>query len=398
MRILLITDWVRLQGGVEAYFTTVRRALADAGHEVALLTGTAGSAANGTADFRAYGTERMLPQAFLQIANPFAVVAVRRAVRRFRPDVALVGMVEVHLSPAAMLALGDVPTVLSINDYKPICPIAMKLLPDGTPCRVPAGAVCWRGGCVGLAHWVRDRPRYGLIRRAIDGTQIVVTCSEWMGRALAADGIRNRVLHLPAPPPSPGFARTPATEPLLTFVGRLSREKGVALLIDAFARARATVPHARLRVVGDGPQRAGLEAQVAARGLGSHVTFTGWQGPDGVERELSGAWAVVVPSLWAEPLGLVAVEPISRGVPVIAAAHGGLLDTVEPGAGGLLFPPGDEAALAARLTDVLTGAAFPTRAAAPDAVARVRERHSPQRHVEHLEGVFEDARAVARTA
>ena len=237
MRVLLIHDWLRLHGGVEAYFTTLRRALAEAGHEVALLTSTAGSAADGTAEFQAFGTERIVPQTVLQIANPSAVATVRRAVRRFRPDVALVGMVELHLSPAAVLALGDVPTVVSINDYKPICPITVKLLPDGTPCTVPAGAVCWRGGCVGLAHWVRDRPRYALIRRAIDGADVVVSCSEWMRRALAAEGIPNRVLYLPAPPPSPGFARAPAADPLLVFVGRLSREKGVALL-DRRLRAR----------------------------------------------------------------------------------------------------------------------------------------------------------------
>ena len=339
-----------------------------------------------------------MPQTVLQIANPSAVATVRRAVRRFRPDVALVAMVELHLSPAAVLALGDVPTVVSINDYKPICPITVKLLPDATPCTVPAGAVCWRGGCVGPAHWLRDRPRYALIRRAIDGADVVVSCSEWMQRALAAEGIRNRVLHLPAPPPSPGFVRAPVGRSAGRLRRRLSREKGVALLIDAFARARAAVPDARLRIVGDGPQRPELEAQAAAHGLGPHVTFSGWQDPAGVERELSAAWAAVVPSLWAEPLGLVAVEPLSRGVPVIAAAHGGLLDIVEPGEGGLLFPPGDEAALAGRLTEVLTGAAFPTRAAGDEAVARVRAQHSPQRHVEQLVRAFDEARDGARTA
>ena len=128
------------------------------------------------------------------------------------------------------------------------------------------------------------------------------------------------------------------------------------------------------------------------------MAFAGWRDPAGVERELSAAWAAVVPSLWAEPLGLVAVEPLSRGVPVIAAAHGGLIDTVEPGEGGLLFPPGDETALAGQLTEVLTGAAFPTRLASDEAVARIRARHSPQRHVEELVRAFEEARAAARTA
>ena len=98
-------------------------------------------------------------------------------------------MVELHLSPAAALALGDVPMVWSINDYKPICPVATKLLPDGTPARSrrarSAGVeVAWDGPLA------RDRPRYALIGRAIARAGVVVTCSEWMRRALAADGIR----------------------------------------------------------------------------------------------------------------------------------------------------------------------------------------------------------------
>ena len=395
MRVLLITDWLRLHGGVEAYHRTLRPALEAAGHEVALLTSTAGSRGDGTAEFTAYGTERRLPQTVLQVANPFAVAAVRRAVRRFRPDAAMVALVELHLSPAAAFALGDVPHVWSINDYKAVCPLTTKLLPDGTVCTHRAGAVCRRTGCLGTAHWLRDQPRYALIRRAIGRAGTVVTCSGWMRDALAEDDIDARVLHLPAPPPSPGFARRPAAEPLAVFVGRLSAEKGVALLVDAFAGVAREVPAARLRIVGDGPERPALEARVARHGLAERVTVTGWLRPPAVEEELAAAWASVVPSAWAEPLGLVAVEPLVRGVPVVAAAHGGLLDVVDPGRGGLLFPPGDAGALAARLTEVLTGAAFPDRRADPAAVARVMAQHDPAGHVTLLERAWADAGAAA---
>jgi hypothetical protein len=101
----------------------------------------------------------------LQIVNPFAVAAVRRIVRDFKPDAALVNHFAFHLSPAVLSALHPVPTVLSTMDYKAVCPIGSKLLPDGTICHQPAGLVCWRGGCVSLPHWLRDQPRYALIRR-----------------------------------------------------------------------------------------------------------------------------------------------------------------------------------------------------------------------------------------
>src|SRR5437879_6319721 len=123
MRVLLVTDWLRRSGGMERYFDTLRSGLRDAGHSVRLLTSTPGSAAEGTADYQAFGSNSTAAQIVLQLVNPFAVARIRTAVREFSPQLAIVGMVEQHLSPAALGELGDVPTILYIGDYKPICPI-----------------------------------------------------------------------------------------------------------------------------------------------------------------------------------------------------------------------------------------------------------------------------------
>jgi hypothetical protein len=81
MRALLITDWMAGSGGAESYITWVRDGLRAAGDEVRLLTSSAGTAGDGSAEYRAYGTDLLVAQAFLQIINPFAVVEVRRALR-----------------------------------------------------------------------------------------------------------------------------------------------------------------------------------------------------------------------------------------------------------------------------------------------------------------------------
>ncbi len=394
MRVLLITDWLRAHGGVEAYVATLRGALEARGHDVRLLTSTAGSAAGGSAEYRAHGTNRLAPQAVLQVVNPFAVATARRALREFRPDVAYVVMFERHLSPAVLTALRGVPTVLNVLDYKPICPLGWKLLPDRTICEHQPGAVCWRGGCLGLTHWLRDQPRYALLRAEVARVDRVLTISRWMERELARAGIRAQNLMLPVPPPGPGFRRAPAPDPLIVFFGRLSWEKGAALLLRAFARARSTAPAARLRLIGDGPERPELERLAAELALGDGVSFAGWLTPDQIERELEPAWASVAPSLWAEPLGLVAIEAIVRGVPVVASAHGGFADTVEPGVTGLLFPNGDEDALAERLADVVAGRAFPPGGLAGDVVNRAREDYSPGRHAARLGEVFAEVAAA----
>ena len=132
MRVLLINDWTANEGGIEAYVIRTANALRNAGHEVRLLTSSVGPAAARVADYVAFGTDNPAAQSFLQIANPFALARVRLALRDFKPDVVQVNMFEKYLSPAIFPALREVPTVAFVHYYKPICPTAVKLLPNGT--------------------------------------------------------------------------------------------------------------------------------------------------------------------------------------------------------------------------------------------------------------------------
>ncbi len=398
MRALLITDWLAGTGGADHYMAGLRDGLRAAGEEVRLLTSTVGSAADGSADYRAYGTDRAAAKVVLQIANPFAALTVRAALRDFRPDVVLVNMFEHQLSPAILGQLRHVPAILTVTDYKPICPTGTKLLPTGGLCREQAGLVCWRGGCLSLPHWMRDQPRYALIRRGRRQFDRVLACSRWLQRELALGGIEAELLSLPIAAPGPRYRRAPAPEPLFVYCGRLDATKGIDLLLRAFAELRAHAPAARLRIVGRGAEDAALKALAAALGVEAAVTFRGWVTPGEVEHEIADAWAVVVPSRWAEPLGLIALEAIVRGVPVIASESGGLGEIVEHGHSGLLFPNGEGAALSLRLRDIASGVAFPSHTLPEAIVARTREEHGLPRHLDRIRGIFRDVAARAAPA
>jgi glycosyltransferase involved in cell wall biosynthesis len=397
MRVLLISDWMSNPGGSEVYFTWLREGLREAGDEVKLLTSAPRSSAGGSPDFSVYGSDRRAAQAVLQIVNPFAVAGLQAALRGFRPDVALVGMFAYHLSPAILAQLSEVPTVLTVLDYKCICPLGSKMLPDGSRCTEPAGTICWRMGCVSLPHWIRDQPRYALLRRGLRHVDRILSCSRWMQRELAINGVKSERLGLPVRAPSPGFRRAPAADPMFVFCGRLSVEKGLQLLLGAFARLNRVVPNARLRIVGDGPQRADLERLVGSLGISRSVTFTGQLPARDVERELVDAWALVAPSLWAEPFGLVALEAIVRGVPVIASERGGFADSVEDEITGMLFPNGNEDELLRRLTGIARGQAFPSHQLPEEVVSRVRSWSTIQQHVSRLRSIFTEIASVPQS-
>jgi glycogen(starch) synthase len=157
-----------------------------------------------------------------------------------------------------------------------------------------------------------------------------------------------------------GCAEPEATHPLVedpggvfrfACLGRLVDTKGFSVVLQARARVEAVRPGAcQVFVAGDGPERHALEAEATALGLASRqVAFTGWIAPQDIHAWLQRADAVIVPSTWEEPFGLVAVEAALAGRPVIASRVGGLVEIVIDGVTGWLVPAADPDALAERM-------------------------------------------------
>jgi glycosyltransferase involved in cell wall biosynthesis len=131
------------------------------------------------------------------------------------------------------------------------------------------------------------------------------------------------------------------------YVGRLVPEKGCDVLLAALARVVQQGHRTPLVLLGDGPERQRLEQLAAALGVEALVQFAGQVTGQGLVERLQHALAVIIPSVWPETWGRVAVEAMSCGAPVIASASGGLQETA--GVAGLTFRIGDSEALAQQM-------------------------------------------------
>lgn len=151
--------------------------------------------------------------------------------------------------------------------------------------------------------------------------------------------------------PMPALAPTelPFAPPRLLCLGRLVQDKGFDVAIKAFALLRGRGSGATMVIAGGGDQQPGLERLAHDLGLGDSICFTGMVAPEEVHALINTATAMIVPSRWPEPFGLVALQAAQMGRPVIAAASGGLKDVVADGETGWLVPPEDAGALAAAI-------------------------------------------------
>ena len=182
--------------------------------------------------------------------------------------------------------------------------------------------------------------------------------------------------------------------PLVGMVGRLVPIKDVPTFLRAAALVRQARPDARFALVGDGEERAAIEAECRRLGLGREVYFHGWRRDmDGVYGDLD----VVVNSSRNEGTPVALIEALAAGRPVVATRVGGTADLLAGGAFGQLVPPQDPGALAHAILDVLRdpGAA---RQRALEGRAHVLRRHGAARLVDDIDRLYREllsARGVA---
>lgn len=363
LNILLVNDYGRPMGGAELQMIAIRDALRARGHKARLFASDAELVPGFplVADRSCRGqTGRW--QVLSQTVNPSAWRALRRELKENPPDIVHVRMFLWQLSPLILALLADVPVLFQAAVYKAICPNGLKLLPDGRECTRRAGRVCLSAGCVSPLTWASTMAQRALVRRLRGRIDTVAALSRRMADAFEADGWHDvRVLPngVDEGPMRPPLGRVP----VVAYAGRLTREKGVGTLIDAFAQVAAAHPSARLLIAGSGPEEAALRIRAAP--LGDQVRFLGHLPRPAMEQAFAEAWVQVVPSLWQEPFGNVTTEAMMRGTAVVASDVGGQSDIVRHGQTGWLVPPGDAAALA--------GALAPLTASRPLAEATGRE-------------------------
>ncbi len=170
------------------------------------------------------------------------------------------------------------------------------------------------------------------------------------------------------------------------FVGRLVSDKGCGMLVTAFAQLAAEGLRPSLTITGSGPEEPRLREQVAVLGLADHIHFTGALRGTSLAEEMNRHRILVVPSVWEEPFGIVALEGMASGCLVIGSQHGGLADAIGPC--GLVFENGSHDGLVKAMKEGLEYLAREEMPASAQAFQRHLNRHGPTVFVQAIDSVL----------
>jgi glycosyltransferase involved in cell wall biosynthesis len=361
VRILQLHNRYQIRGGEEGVVQAEQALLIQYGHQVEQL-----EVSN---DDIATPIDRGLAAVRAIYSFP-AKSQVAAAIAQYRPDIVHVHNFFPLLSPSiydACLA-ARVPVVQTLHNYRLGCVKAM-LFRDNQICELcldqdnPWFGVkygCYRDSKLQSAVVAAMLTTHRWRRTWLEKVDAYITLTDFQRQKMVQAGLPSAKIHVkpnfvhsivPADDPvplDPAIAVAVAS-PFVLFVGRLSIEKGLPIVIEAY-RQNPTLP--RLNIVGDGPERAMLEQQVMTAGLAAQVQFLGYQPKVVIQQLMQQAMALIFPSIWYEGFPLTIAEAFSCGLPPIVSRLGSMAEIIQDNENGLHFTPGDPADLAVKIQQI----------------------------------------------
>jgi len=386
LKILHLTDAPELIGGVQTYLTDLCRILEQAHTSCEV--------------WNPPGANRRLASQFSRWVGLRYQRGLSSRLAHDPPSIVHAHNLWMRLSPLPLRAAkrAGIPVVMTVHDYHLVCPRKWMITAEDRPCEAGFGARCLYGDCRGSkegwawlpyndGRWLKTALHRTMLQRWVD---VFVAPSNhlrtWMQRSLGVD----RVLHIPnfarrlsQTPPPPGEAHR------MLFAGRLSREKGVDVLLRAMPSVLREQPQTRLVVAGDGPERASLQRLATALDVGDAVQFTGSLSGEKLEEQYHRAGICLLPTLWMENCPVAVLEAMAHGRAVVATRIGGVPELVREGTTGLLVERGNHREVANAVLSLLEAPATVVDMGRRGFEAYAA-RYTPEIHLERLLAVYRE--------
>jgi glycosyltransferase involved in cell wall biosynthesis len=275
-------------------------------------------------------------------------------------------LLHIHVQSLLYELTGECPVVYTHHNHSSYCPSGSKYFAASKRC-CDRNISYW--GCT-YGNWIERcgsrRPWIMLknMQNSFDELEIlkklrvlIIVNSNYVRNQLIANGLPcERVITLKLGIQLPKVSLKPLTSEIhqkqrILFVGRIVPEKGLEWLLQSLKLVPEDV---HLDVAGDGWEKPKMEKLSNKLGLGERVKWHGWCNRDTIRELYQQCFAVIFPSIWPEPAGLVTLEAYSHFRPIIASSTGGIPEYIRDGETGLLVQPNDIQSLASKISDLAT--------------------------------------------
>lgn len=390
MRVLFIHNQYKQYGGEDVALELETTLLKEKGHNVEMLL---------FSNDEPSATAGVLRAGMNAVYNKASANKVKQAIQQFEPDIVHVHNWFFAASPSVFYAAHKerVPVIMTIHNYRFVCANAL-LLRNEQPCEL----------CVNKT-WPTAGIRYKCYRNSASQSALVTAITgihkslhTWQNKVdnyivltpfaksrLAGSSFKvnpEKMIIKPNFIPDPGQGNLPR-ENFFLFAGRLSIDKGVHVLMKAFA----LLPSAQLVIVGEGPEKDILLQQHASAG---NITFAGRRSRGELLNMMKRCKAVIFPSLWYEGLPYVILEALATGTPVIASRLGTMAEVITHGFNGLHFSAGDATELRDAVKIMDKGG---QRQLYGNARQTYLEKYHPEIHYRSIMSIYETTIANSRT-
>lgn len=401
MKIIFADNFYYIRGGAERVFFDEMEMLREHGHEI--IPFSRHFEKNIASEYSKYfappfeyedvSMRKRIAASFKLIYSLECRSSIGALLDLFKPDIFHAHNIYGRLTTSVLDAAKkrNIPVVMTLHDYKLICPSYLMLL-NGEVCERCRGTRfyyctvkrCHKGNLLPSViytfetYFNRLFNKYGWVK-------YFICPSEFLLRKHAEAGIpENKLVHIP------NFINTDLFKPdysagrYILFVGRLSKEKGVLTLLKAVTGLEVTV-----RIVGEGPMKKEFEVYARENKM-NNVVFEGYRTGSELVNLYRNAAFLVVPSEWYETFGLIITEAFAYGKPVIGSAIGGIPEILIEGGAGILFKPGDYRELREKIKYLLTDPKIITLMG-KKARRKVEEQFNAEIHYQRLMEVYEKA-------
>ena len=359
MKILIVHKFYYVEGGAERYVFNVTDLLKKKGHTV--IPFAMQDDRNFDSEYSQFFADHFGPDQMFKnksaierihlagrmIFNRDAQKKLARLIKETKPDIAHVHSIYHHLSPSVLFTLKEhhLPVMLTLHDYKIVCPNYIFLDGKRNVCEACRGKYFWKATAKKCfrnsyaasalasaeAYWNYWKKSY------LKNVDVLVSPSRFLGEKISQYGYQKKPV-LVQPYTLDLDAYKPCYEPsdYFVFMGRLTHEKGVHFLLDAAKKIQG----ADLFILGTGPIEGELQERIKNENL-ANVKMLGYKSGDELRDLVRRAKFTVITSEWHDNSPLVIYESLSLGNPVIGARMGGIPELIEEGRDGFVYDRGD---------------------------------------------------------